>query len=92
MSIFAYDWDGVILNLIVPRGKTVNAAYYCSFLQDHLLPALRRKWRHHMVMPPIVLHDNTREHTAGIVSALLNCWGGGVLYHPLFSQRQSLWL
>ena len=81
MLILAYDWDGVIVNHTVPRGQTVNAAYYCSFLQDHLLAALRRKWRHHMVTPPIVLHDNARAHIAGVVSALLNRWGWEVLYH-----------
>ena len=82
MLILAYDWDGVIVNHTVLRGQTANAAYYCSFLQDHLLAALRRKRRHHMVTPPIVLHDNARAHTAGVVSALLNHWGWEVLYHP----------
>ena len=66
MLILAYDWDGVIVNRTVPRGQTVNAAYYCSFLQDHSLAALRSKRRHHMVTPPIVLHDNARAHTAGV--------------------------
>ena len=82
MLILAYDWDGVIVNHTVPRGQTVNAAYYCSFLQDHLLAALRRKRCHYMVTPPIVLHDNARAHTAGVVPALLNRWGWEVLYHP----------
>ena len=82
LLILAYNWDGVIVNHTVPRGQTVNAAYYCSFLQDQLLAALRRKRRHHMVTPPIVLHDNATAHTAGIVSALLNRWGWEVLYHP----------
>ena len=32
-----------------------------------------------------VLHDNASAHTEGVVSALLNCWGWEVLYHPPYS-------
>ena len=81
MLILAYDWDGVIVNHRVHRGQNVNAAYYSSFLQDHLQAALRRKRCHHMVAQPIVLHDNARDHTAGVMSALMNRWGWEVLYH-----------
>ena len=43
MFIVAYDIDGVILHNTVPPRRTVNAAYYCMFLQHHLHPVLRRK-------------------------------------------------
>ena len=38
MFIVAYDADGVILYHVLPPRQTVNAAYYCTFLQHHLRP------------------------------------------------------
>ena len=48
MFIVAYDIDidRVILHHSVPPRQTVNAAYYCTFVQHHLRPTLRRKRRH----------------------------------------------
>ncbi|PSN30861.1 hypothetical protein C0J52_20667 [Blattella germanica] len=43
MFIVAYDVGGVILHHAVPPRLTVDAAYYCRFLEHHLRPALRRK-------------------------------------------------
>jgi len=43
MFIVAYDTDGVILHQTLSQRQRVNAAYYCSFLGNHLCPALRRK-------------------------------------------------
>ena len=62
MFIMAYGIDGVILHHAVPPRQTVNAAYYCTFMQHHLRPALRRKRRHMMVQNPIILRDNARSH------------------------------
>ncbi|KAJ4438199.1 hypothetical protein ANN_14138 [Periplaneta americana] len=52
---------------------------------ESLGAALRRKQRHFMDNPSIVLLDNTRAHTAGVVSELFNRWGWKVLYHPPYS-------
>ncbi|KAJ4445762.1 hypothetical protein ANN_12447 [Periplaneta americana] len=49
--------------LIADGLRTVNADYYCRFMQHHLRPALRRKRRHLVVQNPIILHDNPRSHT-----------------------------
>ena len=57
MFIVVYDIDGLILHRAVPPRQMVNAAYYCTFLQHHLRPVLRRKW-HLVVQNPIILHDN----------------------------------
>ena len=43
MLIVTYDIDGVILQHVVPPRQMVNAVYYCTYLQHHLRPALRRK-------------------------------------------------
>ena len=89
MLILAYDWDGVIIRHTVPPRQPVNAQYYCSFLRNNLLPALRRKRRHFIDNPPILLHDNARAHTAAVVSQLLDRWGWEVLYHPPYSPDLS---
>ena len=43
MLIIAYDWDGVIIKHTIPQRHTITAEYYCTFLQDNLQAALRRK-------------------------------------------------
>ncbi|KAJ4450833.1 hypothetical protein ANN_02264 [Periplaneta americana] len=75
MFIVAYDIDGVILHHAVPPRQTVNADYYCRFLQHHLRLALRRKRRHLGVQNPIILHDNAKSHTAAAVKDLLLAMG-----------------
>ncbi|KAJ4434037.1 hypothetical protein ANN_16356 [Periplaneta americana] len=89
MFIVAYDIDGVILHHTVPPSQTVNADYYCRFLQHHLRPALRRKQRHLVVQNPIILHDNARRHTAAAVKDLLRRWQWEVLEHPPYSPDMS---
>ncbi|PNF43745.1 hypothetical protein B7P43_G13766 [Cryptotermes secundus] len=58
MFIVACYTDEVILHRTLPQRRTVNAAYYCNFLRNHLRPALRRKRRHLLATNPIVLHNN----------------------------------
>ncbi|KAJ4428030.1 hypothetical protein ANN_24044 [Periplaneta americana] len=72
MFIVAYDIDGVILHHAVPPRQTVNADYYCRFLQHYLRPALRRKRRHLGAQNPIILHDNAKSHTAAAVKDLVS--------------------
>ena len=69
MFIVAYDNDGVILHHAVPPTKTVSAAYYCTFFQHHIRPALRRKRRHLVVQNPIIIHYNS-----AAVTDLLRLW------------------
>lgn len=88
MFIVAYDVSGVILHHAVPPRVTVDAAYYCRFLEHHLRPALRRK-RHFMVQHPIILHDNARCHTAAAVRDLLRRWQWEILEHPPYSPDMS---
>ena len=71
MFIIAYDTDRVILHHAVHPRQTVNAAYYCTFLQHHLRPALRRILRHLMVQNPIIFHEKARNYTAAAVMDLL---------------------
>jgi len=79
MFIVAYDTDGVILHHTVPQRQTVNAAYYCNFLRNHLRSALRRKRQHLLATNPIILHDNARAHTANVVADILRHWRWEIL-------------
>ncbi|XP_066991019.2 condensin-2 complex subunit D3 [Anabrus simplex] len=69
--------------------RTVNAQYYCSFLEHHLRPALRKKWQHFLQNPTIILHDNARAHTAQAVAELFGQWDWEVLYRPPYSPDLS---
>ena len=89
MSIVAQDIDEVTLHHVVPPRQTVNAAYYCTFLQHHLRPALRRKLRYMVVQEPIIFYDNARSHTAAAVTDLLRRWKRENLEHPPYSPDMS---
>ena len=88
MFIVVYDIDGVILHHAVPPRQTVNAAYYCMFLQHHFHPALRKNRWHLVVLNPIILHDNARGHTAAVTDRLRH-WQWEILEHPLYSADMS---
>ena len=85
MLIVVYDIGGVILRHAVPPRHKVKATYYCTFLQHHLRPVLRRKRRHLVIQNPIILHDNARSHSAAAVTDLLRRWQWDILEHPLYS-------
>ena len=89
MFIIAYDTDRVILHHAVHPRQTVNAAYYCTFLQHHLRPALRRILRHLMVQNPIIFHEKARNYTAAAVMDLLRRWQWEILEHPPYSPDMS---
>jgi len=89
MFIVAYDIDGVILHHTAPQRQTVNAAYYCSFLRNHLRPSLSRKRQHLLATNPTILHDNARAYTANIVTDLLRCWRWEILEQPPYSPDMS---
>jgi len=89
MMIVVYDCDGVILTHTVPLQQTVSAQYYCSFLEHNLRPALRKKQRHFLQNPPVILQDNARPHAVQAVADLFDRWGWEVLYHPPYSPDLS---
>ncbi|GBM21513.1 hypothetical protein AVEN_249936-1 [Araneus ventricosus] len=51
--------------------------------------ALRKKRRHFLHNPPIILQDNARPHVAQAVTDLFDRWGWEVLYHPSYSPELS---
>ncbi|PNF42435.1 hypothetical protein B7P43_G09589 [Cryptotermes secundus] len=85
----SYDCDGVTLTHTVPRQQTLNTQYYFSFFEHNLRPALRKKRRHFLQKPPIILQDSARQHAAQAVADLFDRWGWEVLYHPPYSPDLS---
>jgi len=58
-------------------------------LEHNLRPALRKKWRHFLQNPPIILQDSARPHAAQAVADLFDRWGREVLHHPPYSPDLS---
>ena len=69
MLIAAYDSKGIVLSHFVPPGQTVNAAYYCNYLSQHLRPAIQRK--RPQLQAPLIFHDNAAPHRARITQDAL---------------------
>ncbi|GBO13399.1 hypothetical protein AVEN_125078-1 [Araneus ventricosus] len=89
MVILVYDCDGVILTHTFPPQQTVNAQYYFSFLEHNLRPALRKKRRHFLQNPPIILQDDAQPHSALAVAYLFHRWSWEVMYNPPYSPDLS---
>ena len=89
LSIVAYDIHGIILHHAVPLRPIVNTEYYCTFLQHHLRPSLRRKGRNMVVPNPNILHDNARSRTHVVATDLLRRWQWDILEHPPYSPELS---
>ena len=68
----------------------MTANYYRSFLQRQLCHAVIEKQRN-TLNNAIILHDNTRSHTAQNVKQQLECWEWEVLEHPPYSLDLSPW-
>ena len=85
LTVF-WDMQGVILQKFQPHGENVNAASYCTTLQE-LRQAIRRKQPGLLTNEVILLDDNARPHTAKATQELLRtfCWYS--LEHPPYSPK-----
>ena len=70
MHIVFFDSSGVLVNWPVPKGTTVNAAYYKWVLQEKLRPAIRKKRPGLKDGGIIFHHDNAPVHTARLLVPL----------------------
>ena len=87
MLIAAYDSKGIVLSHFVPSGQTVNAAYYCNYLSQHLRSAIRRK--RPQLQAPLILQDNAAPHRARITQDALEQLQWECLPHPPYSPDLS---
>ena len=86
-SCFCCSFDGhrMILQHWVPRGQTVNGAYYANVLKTHLRGAMRKKRPDLIKKQWFLLQDNARPHIAAVALAALTEIGGTALQHPPYS-------
>jgi histone-lysine N-methyltransferase SETMAR len=84
--ILTLFWDqrGVILELYMPRGNTVNSATYVD-LKNHLRPAIKSKRRGVLSTGVWLQHDNVRPYTARSTVATIQDLSFECLPHPPYS-------
>jgi len=76
-----WDMRGVLLVEFQEHGRTVNASSYCNLL-ERLRTAIRTKRKGLLTQGVILLHDNTRPHTARLTQETVEHLGLEVLPHP----------
>jgi len=84
MLLLFFDGHRMILQHWVPRGQTVNGAYYANVLKTHLRGAMRKKRPDLIKKQWFLLQDNARPHIAAVALAALT-EGGKALQHPPYS-------
>ncbi|KAB7505434.1 Histone-lysine N-methyltransferase SETMAR [Armadillidium nasatum] len=82
ITIFFFDYQGMICNFQVPEGTKVDAEYYANFLRDELAPAIKRKRKGVNIKDLYLLHDNTPVHNALPTQKALKDIDIQVLPHP----------
>lgn len=63
-----WDHSGSLVEHYMSKGTTVTNASYCSFLGNHLRPAIRSKPHGLLSTDILLLHNNTRPHTAHVTA------------------------
>ena len=88
LTIF-WDDNGPILVQFQEKGQTVTSARYSDVLVNEMKPAIRSKGRGHLSKRVLLLHENTRLHTAAHTVDTLCALKFGVLniHHTVRSWR-----
>lgn len=81
MLIMALHQNQIIAYQILPRNRNVNHDVYLEFLEQYLLPAVKRK----RIRRPYIIHDNARPHKHPDIGSFFNRHGWIVLKHPPYS-------
>ena len=88
MLTFFFDQDGQLLIDFLQRGTTVNAQRYLQTFTI-LHQAIKSKRPGKLTRGVILLHGNTRPHTANTITALSHKFKWEVLGHPPYSPDLS---
>jgi hypothetical protein len=91
MFLLFFDAHGMILQHWVPRGQTVNGAYYADVLRTDLRGATWKKRLDLLKIQWFLLQDNARPHIAAVALAALTEIGGTALQHPPYSLDCDFW-
>jgi len=81
MIIAAVHQNRIIAYQILPKNKTVNHGVYLEFLEQYLLPEVKRQ----RIRSPLILHDNARPHKHADITAFCNRHRWTELKHPPYS-------
>mgnify|MGYP003546937451 CR=1 FL=1 len=80
-----WDCDGIIHIDYLPKGVTINSAYYTNLLDKDLRKALKNKRRGKLSSIPLLQQDNARPHTAKLTVSTVQRLGWTLLPHPPYS-------
>ncbi|KAJ4452299.1 hypothetical protein ANN_03819 [Periplaneta americana] len=84
MCTVFWDRKGILLIDFLPRGETVNADRYCETVRK-LRRAIQNKRRGMLSAGVVLLHDNSRPHTARRTAAVLTEFGWELFDDPPYS-------
>lgn len=80
-----WDCDGIILIDYLPKGETINSAYYSDLLLGPLIKALQEKRPGKLESRLLLQHDNARPHTAQATKDTIDALGWELVPHPAYS-------
>lgn len=80
-----WDCEGIILIDYLPKGTTINAAYYSNLLTGPVRTALKEKRKGKLHMRPLLQQDNARPHTARLTMDTIKKLRWELLPHPPYS-------
>jgi len=83
MCTVFWDRKGVLLVDFLPQGSTINAGVYCDTLKK-LHRAIQNKRRDMISRGVVMVHDNSRPHTAATQN-LITTFGWEQFDHPPYS-------
>ncbi len=81
--IIAYDYTNVTTTYVLAYGCTVDQYVYVHFFRKNLRPKVWQM-RSQMLDCVIILHDNTRPHTATSITIVFQEYGSEGLSHLLY--------
>jgi transposase len=81
MLIVATYQNRIIAHQILPKNQNVNHDVYEAFLEQYLLPEVKRQ----RIRSPLIIHDNARPHKHQNITSFFNRHRWTVLKHPPYS-------
>jgi len=84
MCTLFWDRQGVLLVEFLPQGTTINSAVYCETLKK-LRCGIQNKRCRMLSATILLLHDNSRPHSAAQTQDLITSLKWEQMDHPLYS-------
>jgi len=84
MATVFWDRKGILLTEFMAPGTTITSEVYCGTLHK-LRRSIQNKRRGMLTKGVVLLHDNTRPHTAARTNALIKRFNWEIFDHPPYS-------